>query len=130
MLYEGPPDNPTAERFWQMIEHRVTTFGISPTAIRLLMRKAGSGPDGFDLGSLRLLGSGVPESWYADAHGLHVGGSLKAADEMEQTRKESGPVVGDGGDCGLLGNSSRFVDQSGFDRGATNVDAKVVHINV
>src|ERR1022692_1493761 len=62
MLYEGPPDDPTAERFWQMIEHRVTTFGISPTAIRLLMRKAGSGPDGFDLGSLRLLGS-TGEPW-------------------------------------------------------------------
>src|ERR1022692_2434267 len=56
------PDDPTAERFWQMIEHRVTTFGISPTAIRLLMRKAGSGPDGFDLGSLRLLGS-TGEPW-------------------------------------------------------------------
>src|ERR1017187_4923988 len=62
MLYEGPPDDPTAERFWQMIEHRVTTFGISPTAIRLLMRKAGSGPDGFDRGLLRLLGS-TGEPW-------------------------------------------------------------------
>src|ERR1022692_226999 len=28
MLYEGPPDDPTAERFWQMIEHRVTTLGF------------------------------------------------------------------------------------------------------
>jgi acetyl-CoA synthetase len=46
-----------------MIErHRVTTFGISPTAIRLLMRHAGAGPDGFDLSSLRLLGS-TGEPW-------------------------------------------------------------------
>jgi acetyl-CoA synthetase len=63
MLYDGAPDHPTAERFWQMIDrHRVTTFGISPTAIRLLMRKAGAGPDAYDLGSLRLLGS-TGEPW-------------------------------------------------------------------
>src|ERR1035438_8632714 len=63
VMYDGAPDHPTPERFWQMIErHRVTTFGISPTAIRLLMRKAGAGPDGFDLSSLRLLGS-TGEPW-------------------------------------------------------------------
>jgi acetyl-CoA synthetase len=61
--YDGAPDHPTAERFWQAIErHRVTTFGISPTAIRLLMRKASTGPDAFDLASLRLLGS-TGEPW-------------------------------------------------------------------
>ena len=66
VLYDGAPDYPTAERFWQMIErHRVTTFGISPTAIRLLMRNAGAGPDKFDLGSLRLLGS-TGEPWNTD----------------------------------------------------------------
>ncbi len=63
VLYDGAPDHPTAERFWQMIErHRVSTFGISPTAIRLLMRKAGPGPEAFDLRSLRLLGS-TGEPW-------------------------------------------------------------------
>ena len=63
VLYDGAPDHPTADRFWQMIErHRVTTFGISPTAIRLLMRKAGAGPEAFDLSSLRLLGS-TGEPW-------------------------------------------------------------------
>lgn len=63
VLYDGAPDHPTAERFWQMIErHRVTTFGISPTAIRLLMRKAGPGPEACDLSSLRLLGS-TGEPW-------------------------------------------------------------------
>jgi acetyl-CoA synthetase len=63
VMYDGAPDFPAGERFWQMIgRHRVTTFGISPTAIRLLMRKAGVGPDGFDLSSLRLLGS-TGEPW-------------------------------------------------------------------
>ncbi|MGA3044077.1 MAG: AMP-binding protein, partial [Bryobacteraceae bacterium] len=63
MFYDGAPDYPVAERFWQMIErYRVTTFGISPTAIRLLMRKGGAGPEGYDLSSLRLLGS-TGEPW-------------------------------------------------------------------
>jgi acetyl-CoA synthetase len=63
VLYDGAPDHPIPERFWQMIErHRVTTFGISPTAIRLLMGKAGAGPDAYDLSSLRLLGS-TGEPW-------------------------------------------------------------------
>ncbi len=63
VLYDGAPDYPDPDRFWQMIErHKVTTFGISPTAIRLLMRKAGRGPESFDLSSLRLLGS-TGEPW-------------------------------------------------------------------
>jgi acetyl-CoA synthetase len=62
LLYDGAPDYPTAGRFWQMIErHRVTTFGISPTAIRLLMRGSVA-PEQFDLSSLRLLGS-TGEPW-------------------------------------------------------------------
>ena len=59
-MYDGAPDYPTPARLWQMIErHRITTFGISPTAIRLLMR---SGPPQQDLSSLRLLGS-TGEPW-------------------------------------------------------------------
>lgn len=60
-LYDGAPDYPDADRLWAMIErHRITTFGISPTAIRLLMKTAK--PENFDLSSLRLLGS-TGEPW-------------------------------------------------------------------
>jgi acetyl-CoA synthetase len=60
-LYDGAPDFPDADRLWRMIErHRITTFGISPTAIRLLMKTAK--PGGFDLSSLRILGS-TGEPW-------------------------------------------------------------------
>jgi acetyl-CoA synthetase len=50
-----------------MIErHGVTTFGVSPTAVRAL-RKRGTDPGAYDLSSLRLLGSTGepwdPESW-------------------------------------------------------------------
>jgi len=60
-LYDGAPDFPDADRLWRMLErHRITTFGISPTAIRLLM-KTGR-PENFDLSSLRILGS-TGEPW-------------------------------------------------------------------
>jgi len=76
-MYEGAPDYPDPDRYWDMIErHGITQFGISPTAIRAL-RKHGTEPvDKHDLSSLRLLGStGEPwddESWrwFYD----HVGG--------------------------------------------------------
>ncbi|HWZ33370.1 MAG TPA: AMP-binding protein [Bryobacteraceae bacterium] len=60
-MYDGAPDYPTPDRLWQMIErHRITTFGVSPTAIRVLMRS--SNPAAFDMSSLRLLGS-TGEPW-------------------------------------------------------------------
>ena len=60
-LYDGAPDYPGPERLWQMIErHGITTFGISPTAIRLLMR--GDSATRHAMPSLRLLGS-TGEPW-------------------------------------------------------------------
>jgi acetyl-CoA synthetase len=60
-LYDGAPDYPTSDRLWQMIErHQVTTLGISPTAIRMLMRT--SHPDEHEMRSLRVLGS-TGEPW-------------------------------------------------------------------
>jgi acetyl-CoA synthetase len=59
-LYDGAPDFPGPDRLWQMIErHGITTFGISPTAIRLLMR---AGIPKQRMPSLRLLGS-TGEPW-------------------------------------------------------------------
>ncbi len=59
-LYDGAPDFPGPMRLWEMIErHRITTFGVSPTAIRLLMRSADGLPP---MESLRLLGS-TGEPW-------------------------------------------------------------------
>ncbi|MFC6904668.1 AMP-binding protein [Halalkalicoccus tibetensis] len=68
VMYEGSPDHPQPDRFWEMIDrHSITQFGISPTAIRAL-RKYGDEPlEGHDLSSLRILGSTGepwdPESW-------------------------------------------------------------------
>lgn len=61
-LYDGAPDYPEPDRLWRMIErHRLTTFGISPTAMRLLMRR-GAVAAQYPLESLRLLGS-TGEPW-------------------------------------------------------------------
>ncbi len=54
-LYDGAPDYPGPTRLWEMIgRHRLTTFGIAPTAIRMLRKDAGELPP---MESLRLLGS-------------------------------------------------------------------------
>jgi acetyl-CoA synthetase len=63
LLYDGAPDHPEAGRLWELIErHRLTTFCISPTTIRLLMRKSLETVAAHDLSSLRLLGS-TGEPW-------------------------------------------------------------------
>ncbi len=62
-LYDGAFDYPRPGRLWEMIaRHRITTLGISPTAIRLLMRKNHDLLRRHDLTSLRLLGS-TGEPW-------------------------------------------------------------------
>ncbi|MFD1562660.1 AMP-binding protein [Haloarchaeobius amylolyticus] len=66
-LYEGAPDYPEPDRFWQLIdEHGLTVFGISPTAIRALQKQGEEWLDGHDLSSLRLLGS-TGEPWDPDS---------------------------------------------------------------
>ncbi|AUX09898.1 acetyl-CoA synthetase [Halalkaliarchaeum desulfuricum] len=67
-IYEGAPDYPDPDRFWEMIDrHGITQFGISPTAIRSLRKAGDDWVEGHDLSSLRLLGSTGepwdPESW-------------------------------------------------------------------
>jgi acetyl-CoA synthetase len=60
VMYDGAPDFPGPSRLWDVVErHRVTTFGISPTAIRMLAKQAGELPP---MESLRLLGS-TGEPW-------------------------------------------------------------------
>lgn len=63
VIFEGAPDYPKPDRLWDMIErHQVTIFGISPTAIRLLMRSETAWATQHDLSTLRILGS-TGEPW-------------------------------------------------------------------
>ena len=68
VMYEGAPDWPDRQRFWEIVErYGVTIFYTAPTAIRAFMRWGAEFPDKHDLSSLRLLGSVGepinPEAW-------------------------------------------------------------------
>jgi acetyl-CoA synthetase len=67
-MYEGAPNHPYPNRWWQMIEkYGITILYTAPTAIRGLMRFGEAWPNRHDLSSLRLLGSVGepinPEAW-------------------------------------------------------------------
>jgi acetyl-CoA synthetase len=58
VLYEGAPDYPHKGRFWEIIEdYKVTILYTAPTVIRSFIKWGREIPDGYDLSSLRLLGS-------------------------------------------------------------------------
>ena len=77
VMYEGAPDWPEKDRFWEIIErHGVTIFYTAPTAIRAFMKWGTEWPAKHDLSTLRLLGIvGEPINpeawiWYHE----HIGG--------------------------------------------------------
>jgi acetyl-CoA synthetase len=68
LMYEGVPNYPKPDRFWDIIErYRVSIFYTAPTAIRTFMKFGDEWVDKHDLSSLRLLGSVGepinPEAW-------------------------------------------------------------------
>ncbi|HZI28207.1 MAG TPA: acetate--CoA ligase [Gemmatimonadaceae bacterium] len=68
LMYEGAPDWPERDRFWEICErHGVTVFYTAPTAIRAFMKWGDEHPAKHDLSRLRLLGSVGepinPEAW-------------------------------------------------------------------
>jgi len=68
LILEGAFDHPQPDRLWEIIErHRVTMFGISPTAIRMLMRAGDAWLERHDLSSLRILGS-TGEPWDVESY--------------------------------------------------------------
>ncbi len=94
-VYEGTPDYPTRDRFWELIEkYKISVFYTAPTAIRSFMRWGNQFPAGRDLSSLRLLGSvGEPINpeawlWYHE----HIGkGNCPIVDTWWQT--ETGMIM-------------------------------------
>jgi acetyl-CoA synthetase len=68
VMYEGAPNFPENDRFWQIIEkYRVSIFYTAPTAIRTFLKWGDSWVKKHDLSSLRLLGTVGepinPEAW-------------------------------------------------------------------
>jgi acetyl-CoA synthetase len=57
-IYDGAPDYPSPHRLWEMVErHRVSALGVSPSLIRGVNRGGRTSLEGFDLSSLRVLGT-------------------------------------------------------------------------
>ena len=68
VIYEGAPNYPQPDRWWEIIEkYNVTTLYTSPTSIRLFMKYGEDWIKKHDLSTLRLLGSVGepinPEAW-------------------------------------------------------------------
>jgi acetyl-CoA synthetase len=68
VMYEGAPDTPAWDRWWQIVEdYKVSILYTAPTAIRAFMKQGADFPQKHDLTSLRLLGSVGepinPEAW-------------------------------------------------------------------
>ncbi len=68
VLYEGTPDTPTQDRWWQIVErYGVSILYTAPTTIRTFMKWGEELPGAHDLSSLRVLGSVGepinPEAW-------------------------------------------------------------------
>ncbi len=68
VMYEGAPDFPGRNRFWDIVEkYGITILYTAPTAIRAFMRWGDEYPAMHDMSSLRLLGSVGepinPEAW-------------------------------------------------------------------
>ncbi|GLZ40968.1 acetate--CoA ligase [Actinokineospora sp. NBRC 105648] len=68
VVYEGTPNTPHEGRHWEIIQqHRVSIYYTAPTLIRTFMKWGADIPAGYDLSSLRVLGSVGepinPEAW-------------------------------------------------------------------
>jgi acetyl-CoA synthetase len=68
LLFEGTPDYPAQDRWWDIIErHGVTILYTTPTAVRMFMKFGEEWINKHDLSTLRLLGtvgeSINPEAW-------------------------------------------------------------------
>ena len=95
VMYEGAPDWPEKDRFWDICaRHGVTILYTAPTAIRAFMKWGDHHPAQHDLSRIRLLGSvGEPINpeawmWYRE----HIGGNrCPIVDTWWQT--ETGAIV-------------------------------------
>ena len=95
LMFEGVPTFPDAGRFWAVVEkHQVNQFYTAPTAIRALQAHGTEPIEGYDLSSLKVLGSvGEPineEAWHW--YHTHIGkGKCPIVDTWWQT--ETGGIM-------------------------------------
>ncbi len=128
LMYEGAPNFPANDRFWDIIErHKVTQFYTAPTAIRTFMKWGPEWPGKHDLSSLRVLGTvGEPINpeawmWYHEVIG---GGRCPIVDTYWQTETGGhvvtplpGAVATKPGSCTvpMLGIDAAIVNEHGVE---------------
>jgi len=95
IVYEGTPNTPHEGRHWEIVQqYKVSIYYTAPTLIRTFMKWGEDIPAGYDLSSLRVLGSvGEPINpeawiWYRE----HIGaGKTPVVDTWWQT--ETGAIM-------------------------------------
>ncbi len=95
VMYEGAPDTPGWNRWWQIVEdYKVTILYCAPTAIRAFMKQGEDHPEKHDLSTLRVLGSVGepinPEAWLWYQRNIG-GGKAPVVDTWWQT--ETGMIM-------------------------------------
>ncbi len=105
IMYEGVPDYPSPDVWWQVIEkHRVTKLWISPTGVRGLMKFGNEYPQKHDLSSLNLVvcaGEVLNPPAWEWFHNKVLRNRVPVIDHMWQT-ESSGPMVGNPAGITLL----------------------------
>ncbi|MCC6465505.1 MAG: AMP-binding protein [Planctomycetes bacterium] len=93
VVFEGAPNYPNPDRVWEMVErHGVTHLGISPTAVRMLMRSGHEWADKHPMPSLQVLGS-TGEPWDPESYQWY----------FEHVGKKRCPVINISGGTDIVG---------------------------
>jgi len=147
LMYEGAPNHPAEDRFWELVEkYKVTILYTAPTAIRAFVKWGDEHVDKHDLSSLRLLGTvgeGInPETWiwYHEKIG---GGKCPIVDTWWQTETGGvmmsplpGAIPTKPGSCtkplpGIMGRIDDVINVSGHRLSTIEVESALVsHPNV
>ena len=135
IMYEGVPDHPFPDIWWQIMEkNRVTQAWISPTGVRALMRYGEAWPKKHDLTSLRLVvcaGEVLnPPAWEWLQKKVFED-RIPVIDHMWQT-ESSGPMVGNPYGIALLPikPGSATIPLPGIDADIVDEEGKPVPVGV
>ena len=135
IMYEGVPDHPSPDIWWQIMErNRVTQAWVSPTGVRALMRYGETWPKKHDLSSLRLVvcaGEVLnPPAWEWLQKKVFED-RIPVIDHMWQT-ESSGPMVGNPYGIALLPikPGSATIPLPGIDADIVDEEGKPVPVGV
>jgi acetyl-CoA synthetase len=135
IIYEGLPDYPTADVWWQVVErNEVSKLWISPTGARALMKYGDEYPKKHDLSSVKLVACAGevlnPPVWEWLQNKV-FDGKIPVIDHMWQT-ETGGPLVGN--PCGVamlpIKPGSATIPLPGVDADIVDNEGKTVGIGV